>query len=279
MTKRLPNLPTNLITKLVEVTPEQAFEWLTENNGINRAISNHVVKMYAAEMRRGEWKVTHQGPAFDTNGNLIDGQHRLMAVIETGMTIPMYITLNADPDTFSVLDQNYKRTAAHMVTGKNRSMKAAAARFLTDPPRLMYTGRLVNRDVVEIVNSHPGLEAATEIAFRIYHATRINSTQMAALLTLVIEEGVPAEVRHQWTEGLVTGAGLKSGDPRLSLRNRFAAQGRDLNAAGARMTSLYLIIRAWNAHVLGETRRAFPVRTNLVPSDVPTPILSRPDWA
>jgi len=34
---------------------------------------------FAEAMRRGEWMVTHQGIAFDTQGVLVDGQHRLAA--------------------------------------------------------------------------------------------------------------------------------------------------------------------------------------------------------
>lgn len=41
-----------------------------------------VVKGFAEAMSRGEWMVTHQGIAFSSAGVLVDGQHRLAAVIE-----------------------------------------------------------------------------------------------------------------------------------------------------------------------------------------------------
>ncbi len=43
-------------------------------------------------MRKGHWAVTHQGIAFDTNGNLIDGQHRLEAIRISGVSVKIMVT-------------------------------------------------------------------------------------------------------------------------------------------------------------------------------------------
>ena len=78
-------------TKVVSVTPQKAKEWL-EGNTNNRAINKRRVALYASDMQRGAWIVTHQGIAIDEDGNLIDGQHRLHAVLEANIAVPMMVT-------------------------------------------------------------------------------------------------------------------------------------------------------------------------------------------
>ena len=90
------------------VTPEMAARWL-ERNQSNRRVRSGVVKKYAAAMNRGEWELTHQGIAIDVDGNLVDGQHRLLAVVMSQLSIKMCVAFGVSPNTFGVLDQGAKR--------------------------------------------------------------------------------------------------------------------------------------------------------------------------
>lgn len=69
-------------TQIIDVSPTLAQEWL-KKNVFNRVLSKNVVSKYAYDMKNNDWTLTHQGIAFDTDGNLADGQHRLQAVIES----------------------------------------------------------------------------------------------------------------------------------------------------------------------------------------------------
>lgn len=93
----------------VLVTPEMAREWIDAGNVDNRRIRSTVVRRYAAKMERGDWKPTHQGVAFSAR-RLIDGQHRLLAVIASGASQWMVVFLNQDDDTFGALDRGQTRT-------------------------------------------------------------------------------------------------------------------------------------------------------------------------
>jgi hypothetical protein len=48
--------------------------------------------------------VTHQGIALDTDGVLIDGQHRLAAAVEADQPVDMLVITGVDAATFDVLD-------------------------------------------------------------------------------------------------------------------------------------------------------------------------------
>lgn len=60
----------------------------------NRPMQNKRVNQYAADMLAGRWILTHQGIAFDCEGNLIDGQHRLQAVVRSGKAVYMVVAYN-----------------------------------------------------------------------------------------------------------------------------------------------------------------------------------------
>lgn len=68
---------------LMLITPEMAAAMLQKNAG-NRQIRPSVVAQYADQMKRGQWQVTHQPIATDSEGNLVDGQHRLSAIVSSG---------------------------------------------------------------------------------------------------------------------------------------------------------------------------------------------------
>ena len=50
------------------------------------------VNHLATLIKNGEFTLTHQGIAFDEDGNLIDGQHRLHAIIKAGIAVKMEVS-------------------------------------------------------------------------------------------------------------------------------------------------------------------------------------------
>lgn len=104
-----------MITNTMMVTPEMAAAFLAENAKFQRKVRWSVVKTLQEAMVRGEWKLTHQGIAFDINGKLIDGQHRLLAVQRSGVTVPMSVTSSVDPETFKVLDIGARRNTGDLL--------------------------------------------------------------------------------------------------------------------------------------------------------------------
>jgi hypothetical protein len=73
-----------LRSQWMEVTPAMAKKWL-ENNFRNRPLKGDTVKAYARDMALGRWVYTHQGIAFNDKDELIDGQHRLNAIVVSGV--------------------------------------------------------------------------------------------------------------------------------------------------------------------------------------------------
>lgn len=124
----------------IDVTPTQAKEWL-ERNFRNRSVSDDVVTAYARDMVNGAWAETHQGIAFNDRDELVDGQHRLKAIIASGRTVRMMVTFGlpakikgAEVTTMDAIDRGRTRSVADQLKiqhgMKNGSVIAAVTATL-----------------------------------------------------------------------------------------------------------------------------------------------------
>ena len=95
----------------MQMTPEKAKQILVAKNRNNRSIKASNLKRLTTAIENGEWRLTNQGIAFDDQGNLIDGQHRLAAILQTGKTLPLLVGTNMDPRIFDCVDTGAARTA------------------------------------------------------------------------------------------------------------------------------------------------------------------------
>lgn len=102
-------------TSIINVTPSMAQQFLASNAEFQRNLRTGEVKTLAAAMLRGEWILTHQGVAFDSDGKLIDGQHRLHAIIMADMPQDMLVVTGVDPSAFKVLDIGAKRSTSDLL--------------------------------------------------------------------------------------------------------------------------------------------------------------------
>ena len=96
------------------VTPEQAAKWL-EGNTHNRPLRQGTVDRYTRDMRDGKWRLTHQGIAFDDNNTLVDGQHRLWAVLNSEKPIEFIVTRGLDMAAQEFIDGGEKRTTSDVL--------------------------------------------------------------------------------------------------------------------------------------------------------------------
>lgn len=78
----------------VRVTPKMAQEWLKLNK-VNRPISYRTVNTYADDMSHGRWDSnTTSCIAFDEEGYMVDGQHRLTAITVANVPVILWVCRN-----------------------------------------------------------------------------------------------------------------------------------------------------------------------------------------
>lgn len=151
--------------QLYDVTPELAAKWL-ERNTRNRDLRQSVVERYAADMRAGRWMVTGDAIAFDRNGVVINGQHRLWAVLEAGITVRMIAVFDLEPETVSVLDDHLKRNLRDVarianpsadITAKHASIARAmqfASIWMTSADSRAAIARLSRQQQLDFMSAH-----------------------------------------------------------------------------------------------------------------------------
>ena len=92
---------TNGTWSIKVIGPDQAKAYLALNQ-VNRKVNSADVERYAEEMRMGRWKgVSGETIKISKSGRLLDGQHRLLAIIKSQCTVALEFREGLDPDAVS----------------------------------------------------------------------------------------------------------------------------------------------------------------------------------
>jgi hypothetical protein len=85
------------------VTPEMASD-LLRHTPFARSINRHRVNQYAADMASGRWLDTAETIRMTADGIVLNGHHRLYAIVRSGVAVWMYFARGVDPSTLVVQD-------------------------------------------------------------------------------------------------------------------------------------------------------------------------------
>lgn len=100
-------------TEIVTITPQLAAHLLRFNHS-NRPMIKSNVNYWKSCIVSGSALLTHQGIAIagdlSNPERLIDGQHRLQGIVETGIPTRFMITMNVPQNTFEALDNGTPRS-------------------------------------------------------------------------------------------------------------------------------------------------------------------------
>lgn len=242
-------------TKLMIITPRRAETWLKKNAG-NRPLSKGTAEVYAGRIRRGEWRVTTDTIKFDDKDNLIDGQHRLMGIILSGMPITCLVAFGVDADVFSVLDQGKRRTASDSfaISGEKGYAALAAAALIVHG---FETGNMAGSgaspdQLLDVVERHPGLRESLAYCDHLRNNRRHLPVSVA---TAVHYLGGRAEGRKEMADKffkeLYEGEGLTRSSVTYKLRERLLANKASRSKLGKRAL-LHLVAKAWLRYARGE---------------------------
>lgn len=92
-----------------KLTPTAAKKLLANNYG-NRPLDDERVSYYTKEIQNGYWRLNGDSIRLSKEGALLDGQHRLHAIIKAGTPISTLVVRGLDKDIFSTIDVGKHRT-------------------------------------------------------------------------------------------------------------------------------------------------------------------------
>lgn len=127
-----------------EITPEEAQNLLVKNIK-NRPLNERTVNYYAEQMKNGKWQLNGEAIQFSKGGVLLNGQHRLKAVIKAGVPVTFMLVYNVSEEAFTTYDQQRTRTAADIFSIEGIK-KATVVSATSAKTLLLYKGTYTARD-------------------------------------------------------------------------------------------------------------------------------------
>lgn len=245
---------------VVMVTPEMARRWLGQNIK-NRKIRKQKWMDYARDMASGRWTFDGAPLRFSADGRLLDGQHRCLAIIESGVTLPMVVVRGLPNDSQSVMDIGIKRTPADYLgmqaEGGDHKTATAIARSL-----ILFT-EARNPTVPQVVEfCETNAERLSTAAYytRMCVASGLRGASIYGVAYYLLSD-VDPDAATTFFRRLASGADLGKGNPILLLRNKFmqgtpSGHARDLASL---RHNLAWIFRAWNHWRDGKTMQLLRV--------------------
>lgn len=267
----------NVTVSVEPVTADQAGAWLRDNNPQNRSIKKARVRLLEAELREGRYQLNGESVIFDENGKLVDGQHRLSAIANTGITVDCVIVRGVDPRARRTIDQGSIRTISDdlQMEGRGRALGVgAAARIAHNYLTGAKIGSKVTKSALhDFIDANDSLFAAAEMGMGsgiMFQPRYISATVFLGTLA--------PETREQGADfvaGLDTGANFHLGDARLALREAFSRK----RLHDEKITpdwALSATIRAWNAWIVNLPMEKLVLQASTGNEYIPPDIIGGP---
>lgn len=244
-----------IYTEIVNVTPELALEWL-DGNTLNRPINDATIAQYARDMVAGRWLLNGETIQRCRDGRLLNGQHRLLAVIKSGKTVQMLVVFNLPSETQLTMDGGRKRghkDNLSLLGEKNSKILASVARraVLWERGDRVFHGLTSFGEIREMLEKHPELHRSAEIGVRVNSSFRALSATVLGTAHYLLHQTGPEDT--PWFFGAIEkGARLEEGDPVLTLRERVRSD-KDAGIRLSDVRAVGYIVCAWNSHRRGKT--------------------------
>ena len=101
---------------MMTITPMLAREWLEKNIAHNRKVVPAVVARYETDIRAGRWLSNGSTIVMSSTGKIIDGQHRLLAVVAAGRHIDTLVVSGVPDAAFETIDSGRRRLASDILS-------------------------------------------------------------------------------------------------------------------------------------------------------------------
>jgi hypothetical protein len=238
--------------KAVSVTPSAAKALLNENK-YNRRVNQRKVDLYTREMRAGRWRLSNDMICISTDGQLLNGQHRLLAVVASGVTIRAYVAYavpvaDALPmDSGTLRSEGAKRNMFFGAeNGKNEvAIARAIAGLAIGDSRFVFSTSELN-EIIE--------ENREEIAWAakvLCGGKKRKGLTATVIGCLAYAYPVDSAKVKAFAEALSTGANVSMYSPALALRNQLLAEHIGRASGGERAELAARVLTAVYHHLKG----------------------------
>lgn len=257
--------------RVERVTVARATE-LLEGNTLNRNVSDRMVDRYARDMLEGLWQLNGEPVIRTPDGQLLDGQHRMWAILKAGeknpgIAVDMLIVEGISAAVMPTIDTGKARSFGNVlqISGHvNTNVLAATLRWVFWYET--YRGRSIDgadpshSDLEAYLATHPTLPQRVSETCNRQALKKIGSVSMFAWLYYEASLLNPQKA-GEWLGLLASGAGMAEDHPVLRFREKLLADKQIKNRRMADTHAAYGV-KSWNAFVTGRSVRALVWREN-----------------
>lgn len=242
---------------VVEITPAMAAEWMARNHH-NRALRERVAQVYAADIEAGDWQWTGETIKFAADGTLLDGQHRLRAIVIADRPVKMLVVHGLDMEAQRDVDRGVPRKFPDVLKLRNEENVVTLAAVV----RRVHNWQLGHRrsfanigdttvaQLLRTLDQHPELREVAIEANRIASHSDLPASVVGVCLW-AFDELDTGDSRH-FFDRLVDGTGHTKGDPIYELRRTLAGT-KEVRGERSQTYLAAITIKAWNAYRQGRT--------------------------
>jgi len=280
-----------MIVETVLLTPEDAAKLLAVSEGqAQRNIRKSAVERLAHAIESGQWRLTHQAIALDASGVVLDGQHRLHAIVRAGIPVQVQIARDVPRSSFDVIDTGATRSPSDVLRiggHTNVNILAASARLLLTYDAVVGTTdtfnavrpRFTSADILLEADSDRGLilqQAVHPAATIAQTLGRSGYTTWLAALIVILRTwpGVSPGIAFEFLNSLRDGTNLPPGSPVLALRRFLSSDGGLIRTAGGERAQVGLAtsVKAFNRWSAGDSSQLLMFRVGIERMPAPAPI-------
>ena len=248
--------------RVITISPIEAEKILLANNN-NRAVSRRNVNSLANEMLDGNWAFNGETIKIASDGTLLDGQHRLMAVIKSGTTQKFSVVKNLNLDSFKTIDVGRKRTAGDSLSVAGYANQNILAALVNRKIIFDLYGNFDSREksttteIMNIAAQDERLIDAANYANKSHSKTRLMAPTLIAMCYYYLHDISPG-IFDDFFDKVFNGFGVK-GDPALLLRNHLT-ESRLLKLRGDSTHLFEYVIRAFEYELEGRNVRSIRLK-------------------
>lgn len=238
------------------ITPLRAQEYLKRNLS-NRSVIATRVNYYAGMMAAGEWPLNGEPILFDIYGNLLDGQHRLLACVHAGVPFTTFVTRGLLPTVMPTLNTGKARSAGDAIAilgGPNGRLVAGTVTWLLKYKRGQILTATTSFPHAEIVKFWQTNEKTLAESLKIRRITgRLLMPGVACGFHFLFAER-DRVAADELFDDVGIGASLTITDPVYILREQLVANGiNKIKLPGVEQAAR--LVRAWNHRRMGTTTK------------------------
>lgn len=273
---RLAGCDRDIVAEVVTITPQHATTWLRCNQN-NRPVRRTHVAFLASEIASGNWQINGQAIVISDDEQVLDGQHRLLATIESGISIQSLVVYGISPAAFKTIDTGAVRTGAdalflHFPDLTHSTVKSVSTavqwcvRLENDSLPSQRKRKVSNTDTIAYVQAHPSLvQCAATLQSYPKEARPMSLGSGTALFELFQRKAPP--LAEEFLQRLYTGEGIARTDAEWHLRQAFIRDAQR-NTRLPTSVKMKMVIKGWNWR-----RRNMPAASHQVitvhPNDAP----------